>query len=134
MLTIQTISLALSIVISAGTLICVTVPGLRTALKKALTRHENTREEICKVRSLLEKHVSEDLFKKEELQLQREVDRCVLRDLITSIYYRYSKEKKIPVYAMEDVTALYELYVKRGGNSYVQSLMRQILEEWDIIG
>ena len=60
------------------------------------------------------------------------VDCCVLRDLITEIYYRYAKEKKIPVYVMQDLSSLYSLYRKCGGNSYVQGLMREIREEWEV--
>ena len=130
---LQTASQVLGIVISVGTALTVTLPGLRRRLAARLVREDGMREEIALLRGMLEEHVAGDAAKREETALQREVDRCVLRDLITTIYYRYAKEKRIPVYALEDVNALYELYVKRGGNSYVQSLMRQIREEWEMI-
>lgn len=130
---LQVISSLLGIGVSLGTLLFVTLPKGRDMLLNFLTRDNKLKQEISSVSQMLREHTSEDGKKKEEARLQKEVDRCVLRSLITSIYYCYAKEKKIPVYAMEDVAALYELYKKRGGNSYVQSLMRQILEEWEVI-
>jgi len=113
--------------------ITVTLPGLRKKIGESLIKGDESRKEILQIRRLLENHVAEDKIRKEEMELQKEVDRCVLRDLITGIYYEYEKEKKIPTYALEDVTALYELYLKRGGNSYVKSLVRQITEEWEVM-
>ena len=123
----------LGLLISLGTVLTVTLPGLRKKLLSPFRQRKKLEERLEELFSLVESHVAEDEEKKEELKLQRAVDCCVLRDLITNTYYQYAKEKKIPIFAMEDVTALYELYEKRGGNSYVQSLVRQILEEWEVI-
>ena len=49
------------------------------------------------------------------------------------IYYKYAKEKAIPLYELEDVTALHDMYCKRGGNSYVNRLFRQMTEDWKVL-
>ena len=64
---------------------------------------------------------------------QKEVDLCVLRNLITGIYYQYAAQKKIPLYALRDVSALHDLYHRRGGNSYEGILFRRMTREWEVI-
>lgn len=123
----------LSLVISLGTVLTVTLPKLALWLKEKLIRGESAEKQIKKIRALLEEHVAEDRRRSEEWELQKEVDLCVLRDLITGIYYQYATEKRIPMYAFEDVMALNDLYRKRGGNSYVKNLIVQISEEWEIV-
>jgi len=123
----------LSLVISLGTVLTVTLPKLALWLKEKLTRGETVDTQIKKIRALLEEHVAEDRRRSEEWELQKELDLCVLRDLITGIYYQYANEKKIPMYAFEDVMSLNDLYRKRGGNSYVKNLIVQISEEWEIV-
>ncbi len=129
----EKITAILSLVISLGTVLTVTLPKLALWLKEKLSKGETVDTQIKKIRALLEEHVAEDRRRSEEWELQKEVDLCVLRDLITGIYYQYAKEKKIPVYAFEDVMALNDLYHKRGGNSYVKNLICQISEEWEIV-
>lgn len=123
----------LGLFISVGTVITVTFPSLREKLKTKLFAPQKTEEEIRAIRSLLEEHVLGDADLKKEFELQREVDLCVLRDLITGMYYKRLGEKKIHVYELEDVSALHDLYQKRGGNSYVHNLYRQMAKEWEVI-
>jgi hypothetical protein len=123
----------LSLLISLGTVVTVSLPGIRKKFADFLIKDDRNRRELLQIRELLEAHVAEDGAKKEEIKLQKEVDKCVLRDLITNIYYKYVGEKRIPIYALEDANALFELYRKRGGNSYVHTLVRQMTEEWEVI-
>jgi len=121
------------VLISLGTLVTVTVPALRNKLKKGLLRGEETERELRAIRLLLEEHVAKDEELRGELALQKEVDLCVLRDLITGIYFRRAKEKRIHTYELEDASALHDLYRRRGGNSYVHTLYGQMTGEWEII-
>ena len=123
----------LSVFVSVGTLLTVTVPALRNKLKEGLFRRENLEDKVQVIHRILEEHVKGDRERKEEIALQREVDLCVLRDLITGIYYRSLPEKKLHSYEWEDASALHDLYCKRGGNSYVHSLYAQMSTEWEII-
>ena len=130
---IRNVSAIVACMVSLGTLACVSLPSLRKRLIDLLTHREMQDDKLERIFSMLETLSAETKEGKAEQKLQREVDLCVLRDLITTVYYRYAKEKKIPVYAMENVTALYSLYQKRGGNSYVKLLFRQMAEEWEVI-
>ncbi|MBR3837476.1 MAG: hypothetical protein IKJ74_04940 [Clostridia bacterium] len=123
----------LGLLISGGTVLCVTLPSLRSFLADRLSGIDKTHEQLLEIRRLMEEQKATADVLKREAELQRQVDVCVLRDLITTAYYQYAQEKRIPVYALENVTALYELYEKRGGNSYVESLVNQILDEWEIV-
>ncbi len=123
----------LSLFISFGTLVTVTVPAMRNKLKQVLFSGENTKKQIRVIHRMLEEHVEGDKERKKEMDLQREVDLCVLRDLITAIYYRRLPEKKLHSYELEDASALHDLYRKRGGNSYVHSLYLQMSQEWEIV-
>ncbi len=121
------------VLISFGTLVTVTVPALRNKLKKKLFHGDEMEGEVRAIRLLLEEHMKQDASLREELALQKEVDLCVLRDLITGIYFRRAKERKIHAYELEDASSLHDLYRKRGGNSYVDALYRQMTKEWDLI-
>lgn len=130
---IRDVSALIGCFVSLGTLICVSLPNLRKRMVSALTRREEENEKLERIFDMLEALAAEEKASEEERKLQREVDLCVLRDLITTTYYQYAKEKRIPVFAMENVTELYSLYRKRGGNSYVKMLFRQMAEEWEVI-
>lgn len=123
----------LGLLISTGTLITVTVPALRNKLKQRLFRGQEEKNEMVAIRRLLEEHIKQNAALREEIALQKEVDLCVLRDLITGIYFRRAKDGKIHAYELEDASALHDLYQKRGGNSYVGALYRQMSEEWELI-
>ena len=133
MKTITALGSFLGILISFGTLLTVTVPALRNKLKQWLFQREETDAQVRVIRKLLEEHVAQDADLRAELALQKEVDLCVLRDLITGIYFRRVQEKKIHAYELEDASALHDLYQRRGGNSYVHALYRQMSKEWDVI-
>lgn len=123
----------LGLLISTGTLITVTVPALRNKLKERLFHSQELEKEVRAIHRLLEEHIKQDATLREEIALQKEVDLCVLRDLITGIYFRRAKERRIHAYELEDASALHDLYQKRGGNSYVGALFRQMSGEWDLI-
>ena len=125
------LSSVLSVVIGIGTVLTVTIPALRNKIKEVFLGSEE--EKISKIQKMLEEHVLQDAKREEEANLQKEVDLCVLRDLITAIYYRRVKEKRIHAYELEDVSALYDLYLRRGGNSYVHHIYRQMSREWEIV-
>lgn len=130
---LSVVGTVLGILISLGTLVTVTVPALRNKLKKRLFGGEELEKEVRVIRCLLEEHVAQDAQLKAELSLQKEVDLCVLRDLITGIYFRRAKEKRIHAYELEDASALHDLYQRRGGNSYVNALYGQMTKEWELI-
>jgi hypothetical protein len=57
---------------------------------------------------------------------QEDALRCLLRSNITSKYYVYSELKEIPYYEKENIDRMFEQYKKMGGNSYVDTIVREI--------
>ncbi len=125
-------ALILSALLTVGTLLGVTLPNLSERLKKHFSDEGKwrLRQEIKSIRELLTELKEKEKERSEAEKIQQEVDLCVLRDLITNIYYKRVKEKTIFRYELEDAHALYALYCKRGGNSYVHTLIRQ-MKEWE---
>lgn len=71
--------------------------------------------------------------KEEEiLSNQKETDKCLLRDRITSIYFKNVREGQIKAYEFENVGLLYHQYKKLGGNSFVDKIWDEI-NEWEVI-
>lgn len=56
----------------------------------------------------------------------------ILRHNITTIYEQYKINKKIPSRIKEDLCILYEDYSSRGGNSYIHTIMDEMME-WEVI-
>ena len=57
---------------------------------------------------------------------QEEALKCLLRSNITSKYYVYSELKEIPYYEKENIDKMFEQYKMMGGNSYVETIVREI--------
>ena len=57
---------------------------------------------------------------------QEEALKCLLRSNITSKYYVYSEMQQIPYYEKENIDRMFEQYKNMGGNSYVDTIVREI--------
>lgn len=56
---------------------------------------------------------------------------AMLRNDITNIYYKYLPTKTLPVYVRENLVYLNTAYVELGGNSYVCTIVKDMLT-WDV--
>lgn len=70
--------------------------------------------------------------KREESEDRRETDRCLLRDRITSIYYKYRKDCELPQYEYENMERLYTQYKRLDGNSFVDKIWKEV-QAWKIL-
>lgn len=57
---------------------------------------------------------------------QEEALKCLLRSSITSKYYVYSELGEIPYYEKENIDIMFEQYKNMGGNSYVETIVKEI--------
>ena len=64
-------------------------------------------------------------YKKKDTR-QEEALKCLLRSNITSKYYVYSELKEIPYYEKENIDKMFEQYKNMGGNSYVDTIVKEI--------
>ena len=63
---------------------------------------------------------------KEKDVRQEEALKCLLRSTITSKYYVYSELGEIPYYEKENINYLHKQYKEMDGNSYVETIVREI--------
>ena len=66
-------------------------------------------------------------YKKKDTR-QEEALKCLLRSNITSKYYVYSEMGEIPYYEKENIDIMFERYKNMGGNSYVETIVKEINE------
>lgn len=67
---------------------------------------------------------------KTKLEKNDESTLCLLRHSITQIYEQYKEEKAIPSHMKENVCSLYENYHNLGGNSYISSIVKEMMD-WE---
>lgn len=121
--------------VTFGVILCTTIPAIRNKIKNSILEDQkvdNIEKQLEEVVALLEKQQREDETLRADLQLQREADLCLVRDRITHIYYKNLKSKTIKTYELENLSKLFTLYQKLGGNSYVQDIVRIMKDEWDV--
>ena len=68
-----------------------------------------------------------------ERESQHATDRCILRNMITNIYYKHQSEQELREYEYENLAHLYERYKQLGGNSFIDKIWDEIQEEWTVI-
>ena len=61
-------------------------------------------------------------------RVEREAIKSLLRSEIITIHGRYVERGEIPIYAQENVQAMYQAYHELGDNGTVTKLVREIME------
>lgn len=62
---------------------------------------------------------------------QQIAQQALLRHEITDLYYKHLEDKKLAAYEKEDMIKMAKAYDKNHGNSYVQTIVKE-MEQWDI--
>lgn len=62
----------------------------------------------------------------------RETQRCLLRDRITTTYYANRDNRTIEQYEYENIEKFYHQYKKLGGNSFVDKIWEE-MQEWTVV-
>lgn len=84
---------------------------------------------LYEIKDMLKQHIAESEFKNKS---QNEALLCITRSEITGMYYKYFEKKTIPMYERENLIKLYDSYEKNGGNSYVHTIVEEMLE-WEVL-
>lgn len=58
--------------------------------------------------------------------------KCLLRDRMLDIYYANKDTKKIQQYRLESFIFLYKAYKALKGNSFIDKIYKEIMEEWAV--
>lgn len=132
--TVKNIAAIIGCVLSLISLITIFTKAGRAAIKSFFKHNtqeiadENARqaEDIKDIRAAIDE-IAVQLGSLSEFLRQQ----C--RDSIKNIYYRYCKDKKIPLYERKTADATFKLYRKIwDGNSYV-ILMYDEIKKWEVI-
>jgi hypothetical protein len=59
--------------------------------------------------------------------------KCQLRSEMLRIYYQHKDEKKIRQYELENFIYLYKAYKTLHGNSFIDKLNKEVMNEWETI-
>ncbi len=87
------------------------------------------KDTLSEIKEMLKLHIIES--EKKNLS-QNEALLCITRSEITAIYYKYFELKAFPIYERENLIKLYDSYEKNGGNSYIHTIVDEMLE-WEVI-
>lgn len=90
--------------------------------KKSIELRDSIMDEI---KDKLDMHISHSELNE---SLSREADLCLIRESINKIYYTYKPIGKIPMYVRENLIKLFNLYESMGGNSYISSVVEELLK------
>ena len=99
------------------------------SIVKAISDGRKPTKELVQV----QKEVKE--IKKEVFQLkdsQAEMNKILCRREISSIYYTYNKEKKLPQRDFESTLNIYDVYKSMGGNGAAERMVDEI-KSWEVI-
>lgn len=127
-------------VLSVISLITLCSNGGRAFIKNIFKKNtkdlrDENKKQTSSINTLVKK--IDDIEKKLALLLEKtdaleEVSKQQCRDTIKEIYYKYQKEKKIPLYERKTVDKTYALYKDLfDGNTYAELLHNEIIK-WEI--
>lgn len=67
------------------------------------------------------------------VKAEKDALRCLIRSHIVSIYYKHLAACEIKQYEFENLALLYKQYKVLGGNSFVDKIYNEIVEDWTIV-
>lgn len=59
--------------------------------------------------------------------------KCQLRSEMLRIYYQYKDEKRIRQFELENFIYLYKAYKALRGNSFIDKIYKEVMNEWETI-
>jgi hypothetical protein len=130
---IKNIAAIIGCILSVISLITLCTKGGRNFIKNIFLKNtkdlyeqnQQQTQDIEEIKTILDK-----LLLKVEVGEEFTKQQC--RNILKDIYYKYQKDKKIPLYQRKTADLTYELYTnKYNGNSYATLLYKEICK-WEI--
>ena len=88
---------------------------------------------VCKpFRKMILKGKEDKEKERQNEEERRETDRCVLRELMETMYYKRRNTCELYQYEYESFAYMYKQYKKLNGNSFVDRIWSEI-QEWTIL-
>lgn len=133
---LKNIAVVLGLIISVGTIVCITIPNFRRSIIQWAAHKEKTNEmekTLAEIKSLLEERRAVEGDLKAEIEKIKDSQRSILRDRITAIYYKHLDDKTLRAYEMENLTHLNDSYCDLDGNSFIGQIYPIMTTEWKVI-
>ena len=132
---LKNIAVILGLIISAGTIICVTIPNIRHSIIKWAARQEkqdSLDETLSEIKAMLKDRQAVEGDLKCEIEKIKDSQRSILRDRITAIYYKHLEDRTLRTYEKENLTHLKDSYDAIEGNSFVGGICAEMFE-WKVV-
>lgn len=104
---------------------------LLEALKaEVVAMHDETNENIAQIRAenAAQTKKLDDL--QQAMDREREASKASLGNAIKQIYYQYYEVKKLPLHEVEALYLAHAAYKGEGGNSFVDGIFDEMINEW----
>lgn len=124
--TAKNITACIGAVLSIISFLTIFFKPFRKWIVNAIT-HVNDKA-LNEIKDMLGQHIEDE---KERNKKVTESLVCVTRNAITSIYYQYFESKALPMYERENLIKLYDSYETNGGNSFVHTIVDEMLQ-WKV--
>lgn len=95
---------------------------------KAISDGRKPTKELVQVQKEV-KEIKKDVFQLKSFQA--EMNKILCRREISSIYYTYNKEKKLPQRDFESALNIYDVYKSMGGNGATERMVDEI-KSWEV--
>lgn len=119
-------------IITMITLLTLMIKPLRGAIVEYISHKHNDEKQGQDIEQLMTAiaAITEDIQRLHVSdENQQEALKCVLRNNITHLYYKYYALQEIPRLERENITYLYKAYVENlNGNSYVEQCYTELME------
>jgi len=110
---------------------------------------DETDSEVAQLRSLIEKQNEELKTSIEQIKtdnqnqaqklddlteavaLSNRASRAALGNTIKHIYYKYLPSKRLPIHEIESLHMIHRTYKEEGGNSFVDAIFDEMMNEWE---
>lgn len=130
---VKNIAAIIGCILSVISLITISTRGGRAYIQSIFKKNTKELKEENDQQTSDIKSIKEDLgIMLKKFEALEEVSKQQCRDTIKNIYYKYQKDKKIPLYERKTADRTYSIYTKKFlGNSYATLLYNEICK-WEI--
>lgn len=110
--------------------------GVIGGLFKKYGRSDELSENIDHIRTMLEKHISDDEdFRRgisEINDIAIEFTKAQCRNIIKNVFYKYKDTKVLPLYEKKTLMSVEDLYIRKMNCNSFASLLLQEMAKWDV--
>ncbi|MCI8609017.1 MAG: hypothetical protein HFE73_05190 [Firmicutes bacterium] len=124
----------ISTVLALLTLMSKKIRGILIGYIDKKVNQSRKKDQLDTIHQIISELKTEMIDLKGEINIQKKINelekdsiRCILRNTITHLYYKYSQHGSIPPLERENITYLYHAYISLEGNSYITQCYEEVM-------